>query len=302
MLFFRRKEYKIIKQNASSKYHNPPGNKDGTYFNEKRASCAALRLIASMTVEAALSVPLFVAGIVAILFVLQIMQLQLHMQKALYNQAMKVSGYSYYLTVADLSYKAEQVLQEEYVKSAVIKEVGKDYLDNSYIVNGSKGIYLNLTGNPEKGWIDVALQYNVKVPFDLLGIGKLKMVSRARCRTWVGKDADTDDKSFEKVYMTAGGSVYHTHKDCTYLVSKIYSCDVGEISEKRNADGSKYYACKLCCAEGNSGLKKVYYTQYGERYHSSAVCSNLHSNIFTIAKSDAEQKYRLCSKCEKRGE
>lgn len=302
MLFFQRNKIRIYKQRAYPQYDTFPGKENGTCFNEKRAPYAALMLKASMTVEAALVIPLFLAGIVAMLFILQTMQLQLHIQKALYNQTMKVSGYAYYLTVADLSYKAEQIVEAEYIKSAVISELGKEYLDNSYIENGSKGIYLNLTGNPQEGMIDVALQYNVKVPFDLMGLGRLKLISRARCHTWVGTDYESDQESYEKVYVTANGTVYHTYSDCTYLVSQIDNCDISQIEDKRNANGAKYYACQLCCSDGDSGLTTVYYTQYGVRYHSSALCSNLHSNIYTMTKEDAQLKYPICSKCEKRGD
>lgn len=300
MLFFQQNKI-IIKRKANPGYQNPPG-KDGTCFNEKRAPHAALILKAGMTVEAALVLPLFIAGTVAMLFVLQVMQLQLHIQKALYNQTMKVAGYAYYLTAAELSYKAEQIIEAEYIKSAVIKEVGKEYLDNSYIENGSSGIYLNLTGNPEEGLIDVALQYKVRVPFDLLGVGGINLVSRARCHTWVGKNTNEASAEYRKVYVTANATVYHTQKDCTYLVSNIESCNISDINEKRNAGGGKYYACRRCCENEGAGLTTAYYTKYGERYHSSALCSNLHSSIYTMSEEDAQSKYPLCSKCEGREE
>ena len=118
MLFFSGLKLNKPRQKDYPRYLIPP---DGSLSRERRAPYAAFRARASLTVEASLALPIFIAAIVVFLFVLQVMQLQLHIQKALYNQTMKASGYAYYLTIADMSYKAEQVLEEEYIKYSVIK-------------------------------------------------------------------------------------------------------------------------------------------------------------------------------------
>lgn len=294
MLFFSGLKILTQRQKVYPKYQIPP---DGSCHREERAPYAAFRARASLTVEASLALPLFIAGIVGFLFVLQIMQLQLHIQKALYNQTMKASGYAYYLTATDMAYKAEQVLEEEYIKHAVIKELGTEYLDGSCIERGSKGLILNMTGNPGEGIIDVALQYKVKIPFDLLGIGRIRLVSRMRCHTWIGDKSDGNEDARDMVYVTANGAVYHTYRDCTYISSDVESCSADTIGNIRNKSGAKYYACHLCCPDKTAGISKVYYTEYGNRYHSSKVCSNLHSNVFTMKLEDAQLKYRQCSKC-----
>ena len=293
MLFFHN-----INRHIKQKFCSPPDKH--VSLSEKRAPYATFRINAGLTLEASLVMPLFLAAFVALIFFLQIIQQNLHIQKALYNQVQKIAGYSYYINEADISEDVSKYLEAAYIKSAVVKEVGQKYLDNSYIKNGSKGIYLNITGKPEDGILDVALEYKMQVPFDLFNIGGLNMVSRARCHLWIGSDKNALVDDTEYVYMTPSGSVYHLYKDCTYIKSDILSCIGAEIYDERNASGAKYYKCQVC--KPLLGMGKVYYTKYGTRFHYSDKCVNLHSDVFAVEKSKVKDKYRMCTKCAKNAE
>lgn len=96
----------------------------------------AFSINASLTLEAALVLPVFLAALVAVVFFLQAIQVQSRLQQSLYNQVKKVSGYAYYMNIADMSEQVEQIMQAEYVKYAVINEIGRDYLENSVITGG----------------------------------------------------------------------------------------------------------------------------------------------------------------------
>lgn len=294
MLFFHN-----IKKYIKQKVCSTPDRHVG--LHEKRAPYSAFYMRGSLTLEASLVMPLFLAAFVALIFFLQVIQQNLHIQKALYNQVLKISGYSYYLNDTKMSKEAQRLLEASYIKAAVIGELGEKYLNNSYIKNGSRGMNLNITGKPENGILDVALEYTMEVPFNLLKIKGFNMVSRARCHLWIGneKNALTDDSEY--VYMTPKGTVYHIYKDCTYIKSNILSCNSGEIIDKRNASGAKYYQCGACVPYMPT-RKNVYYTTYGTRYHYSKTCYNLHSDVYMIQKKEAEKKYRLCKKCQTRSE
>ena len=80
MLFFSGLKLNKTRQKDYPRYLIPP---DGRLPRERRAPYAAFRARASLTVEASLALPIFIAAIVVFLFVLQVMQLQLHIQKAL---------------------------------------------------------------------------------------------------------------------------------------------------------------------------------------------------------------------------
>lgn len=84
----------------------------------------AFSINASLTLEAALVLPVFLAALVAVVF-LQAIQVQSRLQQSLYNQVKKVSGYAYYMNIADMSEQVEQIMQAEYVKYAVINEIGR---------------------------------------------------------------------------------------------------------------------------------------------------------------------------------
>lgn len=271
-------------------------------LREKRVSYAAC---GSLTLEAALVMPLFIAAIVSLMFFIQVIQLQIHIQKSLYNQALKVAGYACYTNLAELSDTAESILSAEYIKYQVINETGKEYLDNSCIAGGSSGIHANLTQEAEDGIIDAALEYTVSPPFNILGLRGMTFVSRARCHTWTGSTCQDTGKNptedDDVVYMAQKGEVYHLYRDCTYLTNQISSTSAVQVVNIRNDSGAKYYPCSVCCRDNiPAGDEEVYYTLYGTRYHSDIFCNNLYCNIYTINKETAQEQYRLCSKCAKR--
>lgn len=70
----------------------------------------AFSINASLTLEAALVLPVFLAALVAVVFFLQAIQVQSRLQQSLYNQVKKVSGYAYYMNIADMSEQVEQIM------------------------------------------------------------------------------------------------------------------------------------------------------------------------------------------------
>lgn len=301
MPFFSKSHYKKIKQKKTRNHQSSPP--DGCVgFAKRRVSRAASGLAGSLSLEASMVLPFFLAGLIALLFFIQIIQLQMHLQKALYGESLKAAGYAYYLDETGINNIVQNVLEESYIKAAVINDVGREYLDGSYIVGGSGGIHLNLTSDMKEGIFDAALQYKVQVPFDLLGIGRLTLVSRARCHIWNGDKDGLTEVGRDIVYMTPNGEVYHTNKECTYLVNDVYSTTYGKIGNLRNNSGAKYYVCSVCDKGAAVDSAPVYYTKYGTRYHMDRLCSNLHSNVYSVLLSEVEGKYRLCSKCAMRSD
>lgn len=299
MLFFPENHYIKNKRKASKNHQSSPP--DGCVgYKEKGASPAACGLAGSLSLEASMVLPFFLAGLIALLFFIQVIQLQMRLQAALYGEGMKAAGYAYYIDGTDMDDTVQNVLEAGYIKASVIRRVGKEYLDSSCISGGSKGLHLRLEGNTEAGVFDAVLRYKVQVPFDLLGIGGITLSSRARCHIWNGDKDGREPSSRELVYMTEHGEVYHTYRDCTYLISDICEISYGQLGTLRNDSGAKYYACAVCGTQEAEASCPVFYTKYGTRYHMDRLCGNLHSNIFSVARDEAEDKYRLCSKCGSR--
>ena len=296
MLFFRKKYNIKQKDQVSSKQIPLVTN---FYFTRKRAAYITSVCKGSLTLEASLVLPFLIAVFTAFIFLIQAIQIQIQLQKALYNQAMNVSGYAYYMNTAGMDNMAENMLEAEYVKYSVINELGADYLDKTSIVNGSKGIKTVYTLEADEGILDVALKYEMEVPFNLFGIKPLSFIVRARCHMWTGANDEDKESEFDMVYVAATGSVYHIYEDCSYLVSTIEDCKISEIENLRNASGGKYYPCAVCCGE-DAKSSIVFYSKYGTRYHLSPLCRCLHSDVFVMEREKAEEKYGLCSKCKGR--
>ena len=296
MLFFPIFRKILIKRKGRASFHDSPRDQIGEASREERAPHAAF--IGSLTVEASLVLPLFVMAIMVLIFFIQAIQIQVQIQKALFNQTVKTAGYSYYLSKTEIPTEAEQFLEAEYIKLNIINELGTDFFKNDYIVNGKNGLILNLTNISDEGIIDIALQYRMQVPFDIFGVGKLNFVARGRCRTWDGKHSDITGYKGKMVYVTPNGEVYHESDKCTYIVKSVSNCNYHNIAEKRNLSGGIYYPCNVC-AESKTpiGMQLVYYTNYGTRYHLEALCPNLNTNVFSMNEETAKKKYRPCSKC-----
>lgn len=126
---------------------------------------------------------------------------------------------------------------------------------------------------------------------------KVKIADRMRVNAWLGEEKDdysSQQTNTEYVYITAGGEVYHTDEQCTYLLRYIKQCDRADINNLRNSSGAKYYSCQLCSPDdksyGKSGgsyavSEQVYYTEYGTRFHSDSMCSELRRDIQKVRKS-----------------
>lgn len=111
-----------------------------------------------------------------------------------------------------------------------------------------------------------------------------------------GKSMAADkEKTGEYVYITDHGTVFHKNRNCVYLNPKIQKTSFDAISGKRNNSGAKYYACESCYKKV-SGMDVVYYTPYGNRYHSCSDCSGLKRSIRKVERSSIGEM-PACSKC-----
>ena len=301
MLFFSIFYKKFLKRKGSSLLGNSPpnySNRDNLNTKE-RAPYAAFKLKGSLTVEASLVLPLFIGAIVFLLFFIQAVRINVHIQKAVYNQTMSVAGYAYYVNMANPPVEVENLLEAGYIKSKIIDELGTEFMNNPYIINHRDAFSLNFTNIFDEGIIDVALQYRLKVPFDIFGVSEVPFVARARCKTWAGADSGKTEWDTEMVYVTKYGEVYHINKSCTFIKSDVMTCSKVKIKTLKNESGEWYKPCSLCSEGHASYVVPVYYTEYGNRFHVNENCSNLKSNVFSIEKDDAIKKYRPCSKCAK---
>lgn len=268
------------------------------------------RKTASLSLEAALIMPVFIYATMLIINVVLFIGLQIRIQLSLYNTALSLSKYDYAYEVIKSEkginleeLKADSLLttiigrgiESGIVKTMVVADLGVDYLEKSDVVGGVRGLYFTQSEIlNENGDIDLIVNYKVRSPFDIFGIGAIHIEQRAKIRAFSG-DKNIEKPKTEYVYVAPTGSVYHRYTSCKYLNVSVKKVLLAQVDKERNKDGGKYYKCKKCTNKALPGIE-VYITAYGNRYHSNRNCSELKRGILRIPKSEVGKR-KACSNC-----
>lgn len=287
---------------------------------KRKASYAALQSRGSVTVEAALVLPVVLFAFMVLIQIMIFMGVQLKVQSTLYRQALKTAGYSYllnsvegyflegmdtedYRTVLDI---VENGVTEGLIKNTVIDALREEFFETPWIRGGREGIHVVITPWVETGIVDVLLYYELDPVFNIFGLDGIPIVARARLRQWTGTTKVVHEKEEEQggegtvAYVTASGTVYHTYRDCTYISVALSSVLYKDIASKRNASGARYYPCTTCCGQLSEDTP-VYISKYGDRFHQDSSCRNVYHNIREIPIEDVGSR-AWCSKCRGRSE
>ena len=253
-------------------------------YNTERTSVSGLKAI--VTVEAALTVPIFMFAILSLILVIDIHTIRIKVHYAASN-----AGQSAAEAMIDTNH-----LSVSKLKSDIVKDIGYQRIKNSCIRGGVSGIYCGESYYSEyDGEINVVVRYDVKLPFpDFTRLHK-SFKEELKVRAWSGyynilNNPDED----EVVYVTKNGNVYHTNHNCSYLKPAIHYVPYDSLETIRNSSGRKYKRCEKCGSK--SGVSGVYVTDHGDRYHNSLKCSALKRTVYAVKKKEVEEKGE-CSKC-----
>lgn len=253
---------------------------------------------ASLTVEAALVLPMFLFCMIAIWQYGAAMETAVKYGTAL-SETGKQMAMSAYVTKygGDTSEVTEWIagaLSAAYAQHEVMEKAG----DASCIKNANMLLSSFLQ---EDEMINLALTYQVASPVGMISLPGTFFIQRAQVRAWTGRvppssggdSEESGEDSAQMVYVTATGSVYHTDADCTHLKLSIQSVWMSQLDTCRNSSGGIYHACEKC---GENAGSVVYITKEGNRYHSSLECSGLKRTVRQITLEEAGEM-RVCSKC-----
>lgn len=273
----------------------------------------------SITVEAALVMPIFMFALIAFLYFFQLFTLQEQIQESITRVSKQASQYGYvyqYLQDASKDKKEEKdaskakKLVQGFVDGTLFRTKFLEYMgdntNDTCIMGGVKGIsFVESSFMKQEDNIEVVAIYEVKIPVLFFQLHPFTVVQRVHSRAFVGKSlieekGDNNDSKEDKkdtyVYVTRTGTVYHKNCNCTYLNIKITSVLGKDIASKRSANGAIYYPCESCMKEKLDPKKTYYITKYGNRYHISSSCKKIDRDVKKIKLSEVGSR-RPCSKC-----
>lgn len=253
-------------------------------FLNRRTSAPACKK-GSITVEAALAVPVFFLAVVSLMYLMEFMAVSTSVRAGLQaagKQAMEEKCLA-------------AVLIPSQLERDVVHAIGEERLENSIIAGGSGGIrcegsYMSTVTGIGK----LTAVYKVKLPIPMFAVSPVSCMETIRIKAWTGYEKEAFGREDEAtVYITETGVVYHKDYQCTHLKLSVHMVQTAETESLRNEYGGKYYPCEHC-SKGESGA--VYITDSGDRFHSSLSCSGLKRTVYAVPLSEAAGK-GMCSRC-----
>jgi hypothetical protein len=283
-----------------------PFTKYGFLVKRVLSSASCFRKKGSLTIEAALVLPLFLFFMVILMLPMGVMKEGRRIQTALEAAGEEVSRYAYVLHQLELGERLKATgindfseefldgLTEEgillYVRKRVEGLVGFERLESTSFVRSS------VLRDGET--IDLIMDYRVRIPFSVFGLSSIPMTARCCRRAWIGQEGGSSGKTGQEdelVYIGKASTRYHRQRTCHYLYNDIQEIPFKEVENARNLSGGKYKPCSRCggFAEENGS---VYIMPSGERYHSDRNCSSIMAYVEVVPLSQVRH-LGACSYC-----
>ncbi len=275
---------------------------------------------ASVTVEAAIALPLYLFFFVNILTAFDILRMQCDLTAALHQTGNHIAFHAFdlkyaddvidYLTGTEAGGPSGSVLGDAgtliysavYVEDQVREYLGEEYLSHSCIRDGSGGLsFLRSRIMVQADEIDLVASYRVK-PFvpGLIAFRDFPMEARYFGHAWTGYEpggAAGEIKASDDpiVYITETGTVYHRNLNCQHLKHAVHCVPIAEAHTATNNFGERYTPCEVCGGYGN-GQGTAYISDGGDRIHSTVNCPGLKRTIYYVHLSEVGGR-PPCSLC-----
>ena len=253
----------------------------------KRVSfCLSCSSRGSITVEAALVMPLFFFAVLALCYMLEVMAVRTSIRSGLQSAGREA---------AQRAFESPLLLTGQ-VEKDLIRAVGGERLDRSIVEDGSRGLHCEDSyGSMRTGILELKVSYRVFLPLPVFGRVSVPMGEHIRVKGWTGYEpAGFLEGEEEIVYITETGMVYHKDVHCSYLDLSVRPVLSGEVEQLRNRSQEIYRPCEECGGGHAGGM--VYITDYGNRYHRSLSCSGLKRTVYAVPLQEAAGK-GACAKC-----
>ncbi len=249
---------------------------------------------ASLTVEAAVVLPVFLICMTAVMQLLNVYHSAVRLQCAMTETAEEIAIGAYATKYGE---------QDTFFHSALT--VGYATARVGTRMEPAEGIqnmnFLLSSFLEEQDTVNLICTYRMKPSVGMVSLPFTVFVSRACVRGWTGRrgsdgmsdDGEEDDAQEEEtVYVTDNGRVYHKDRECSHIRLRISTVSMSHVHTARNANGARYTSCELC---GSRASGMVYIAREGNRYHSSLNCGGLKRTVSEVKLS--ETSLRPCSRC-----
>ncbi len=290
--------------------HFPKGMSPPVSFcRTRRNGCFwARKISASMTVEAAVVLPLFLFFFIQLGCAMEMIRLHGNLQLALWEVGNRLSVYGYALGQGEGEGKgrlpaeiSDLAFSYTYIKGQVTAYVGESYLEHAPLAGGADGLQFWESRRDASGdTFRILVSYRVSPWLQEPKAAPFWMANKYYGHIWngydLGKASGGGDPLADWVYVAQNGAVYHQDRNCSHLALSIRAVNAAQIEGERNADGGRYSACEKC-VRGSAAGQTVFVAEDGDRYHSSRQCSGLRRTVFAMTRREAQVKYRPCSRC-----
>lgn len=248
---------------------------------------------ASLTLEAALVLPLFLYGGVILMMLFRVMDTQRQVQAAAEHVSEAISH-----TVCLAQYKET----ETFWNTAAAYAYGEAAVRTRIKHLPVRHVSLLRSSLLEDGeTVDLVVDYEVNLPFSVLGLNCVKQTVRSYRRAWVGQEgtggSETEGEEDDvMVYIGKSSTRYHVNRTCHYLHNDLTALRAEEIPYCRNEEGRIYEPCARCKSQTG---QTVYLMPWGRHYHSTPSCSAINAYVKAVKKSQVEY-LGVCSYCSRK--
>jgi len=267
---------------------------------------------ASITVEAAVCLPLFVFFSLALLMPMEWLNQQRQIQTAMESLGESWSQYLYVLEKRENQEQGanqeEWEYKEEQEYKVLISDMAAGLLLKGKLSRYAENVTIKRAEVPdESGHIYIEAEFRENIPLFATPSSGVLMKAAVKRRSWIGLNgklkkkrtgAGSEDYENSIVYVGASMGRYHWYRDCHYLSNQYESVSFEQIINRRNSFGSKYTACARC-AQNTDLTETVYVTEGGVHYHLDKQCTAMVSYVRSLP-LDEVRHLGACSYCERR--
>lgn len=269
-------------------------------------------LLASLTLEAAIALTVFLFAAVCMMLPMKIMNTDRKLQAALESVGEDFSRYAYLKDILDQG-EAMKVPGAGDFARAFCKHLASGMAEGYAVVRVSEHIDTTAVRHvrmirssilEEDGIVDLVLDYEIRLPFPVLGLEAVERTVRCRRRAWIGRagiygeqEGESGDGKDETVYVGKNSTRYHRSRSCHYLANNLSEVTYEAVFNLRNEGGKKYHACLVCGSGAGSG-STVYIMPSGDSYHTTKNCRAIVAYVRAVRLSEAEH-LGPCSYCSR---